>query len=222
MTRLLIALTLLLAAWSPSPAALAQSGSEPVPSDYERLAERHGLQGEFPNGVSTPRPERDVRVRSFTAPNVGLSNMLILALFIAILAAAAYYVAQNARAYQRSNRKFALEKAASEEVEVWGMVPEDGWDALLSRLRLSTDFNVALHEMLLAAIGYCQKELSIHIPRANTPREIQISLPESFDAASDFETLVLGAEWAWFGAKPVDRDMFHRGLDALSRILQTR
>ena len=222
MTRLFFAFALMLAALNLSPAALAQNGSEPAPSDYERLAERHGLQDEFPDGVSTPRPERDGPVRSFTAPNIGLSNMLILALFIAILAAAAYYVAQNARAYQRSNRKFATDKAASEEVDVWGTVPEDGWDALLSRLRLSTDFNIALHEMLLAAIGYCQKELSIHIPRANTPREIQIGLPESFAAASDFETLVQGAEWAWFGAKPVDRDMFHRGLEALSRILQTR
>ena len=99
---------------------------------------------------------------------------------------------------------------------------EDSWDALLNRLRLSGDLNEALHEMLLAAIGFCQKELSIHIPRANTPREIQDALPTDFAALEAFETLVQGAELAWFGAKPVDRPMFQSGLDALERILRLK
>jgi len=34
--------------------------------------------------------------------------------------------------------------------------------------------------------------------------------------------LVTSAELAWFGAKPVDRPMFHRGLDALEQILRLR
>ena len=188
---------------------------------YEDLAERHRLQDTFPGGE--PDPESEPREPSgFEAPigSVDISSLLLWGLGGGILLVLAVLIFQNVRAYRIHGSKYRTEGAADEPVEVWGTVPDDGWDALIQRLRLSGDFNVALHDMLLAAIGFCQKELAIHIPRAQTPREIISSLPAGFMAADDFETLVHGAELAWFGGKPVTRDQFQQGLAALERIVR--
>lgn len=205
-----------------SPAGQAQSPSPPV--DYDRLTQRHGLQDTFPDGTPAPTEPSTIQPPLYRPPDLALSNRLILVLFAGLIAVAGVFVVRNVIAYRRAARRYAdeLSQGPEPEVVVWGIVPEDSWDALLQRLRLRTDFDRALHEMLLAGIGYIQTELSLPIPKARTPREIQQHLPPDFRSAEDFETLVQGAEWAWFGAKPVDRDMFQRGLNALSRILQQR
>lgn len=189
--------------------------------EYADIAQRHGLQQAFPGGPSA-QPDPPPRSIAIPRSSVNISNMLLAVLVIGIVLAFVYFIVTNVRAYRRQTDRFRGAQTASEPVEVWGTVPEDSWDALLNRLRLSGDINAALHEMLLAAIGFCQQELSIHIPRAKTPREIHQALPTSFAAEDAFETLVQGAELAWFGAKPVDRPMFHRGLDALERIIRLK
>lgn len=189
-------------------------------SDYDQLAERHGLQQAFPDGSAQPAP--NFPGSSLPRTSVNISQSLLLLLGASIVAVFGFYIFRNALAYRRMNRGFNTQEAAAEPVEIWGTVPEDTWEALLGRLRLSGDMNIALHEMLLAAIGFCQQELAIHIPRARTPREIQRGLPTDFQGAEAFETLVQGAELAWFGAKPVDRPMFQRGLDALEQIIRLR
>ncbi len=194
---------------------------ESVQDDYAELAKRHGLQQTFPGGAAPP-PERQGPRRVVPTGGINISSLLLSALAIAVAGVFIYFIVTNARAYRRHSDRFKARQNAPVPVEVWGTVPEDSWDALLNRLRLSGDLNEALHEMLLAAIGFCQKELSIHIPRANTPREIQDALPTDFAALEAFETLVQGAELAWFGAKPVDRPMFQSGLDALERILRLK
>jgi len=189
-------------------------------SDYGQLADRHGLQQTFPDGSAQPV----TMPGGMTIPtaSIDISQSLLLLLGAVIVGVFGFYIVRNALAYRRLNRGFNAQGDDGEPVEVWGTVPEDNWDALLGRLRLSADLNVALHEMLLAAIGFCQQELAIHIPRARTPREIQQGLPTDFQGAEAFETLVQGAELAWFGAKPVDRPMFQQGLDALERIIRLR
>lgn len=189
-------------------------------SDYDQLADRHGLQQTFPDGSAQPSPSSS----GPRLPNArfNISQSLLLLLGASILIVFGFYIVRNALDYRRLNRGFDSQEASTEPVEVWGTVPEDSWDALLGRLRLSGDMNIALHEMLLAAIGFCQQELAIHIPRARTPREIQRGLPADFQGAEAFETLVQGAELAWFGAKPVDRPMFQNGLDAFERIIRLK
>lgn len=189
-------------------------------NDYGQLADRHGLQQTFPDGSA--KPVTTPGGMSIPTTSVNISQSLLLLLGAVIVGVFGFYILRNAQAYRRLNRGFDTQGDTGEPVEVWGTVPEDNWDALLGRLRLSADLNVALHEMLLAAIGYCQQELAIHIPRARTPREIQQGLPADFQGAEAFETLVQGAELAWFGAKPVDRSMFQQGLDALERIIRLR
>lgn len=199
-----------------APKAMAQS-------DYGDLADRHRLQQSFPDAAAQPRPEPREAPSSARLPVLDISQILLLVLALAIAGTFAFFVIRNAIAYHRQNSQFATSaEADAAPVDVWGTVPDDSWEALLGRLRLSGDFNTAVHEMLLAAIGYCQKELAIHIPRAKTPREIRLSLPPDFAGTEAFETLVTSAELAWFGAKPVDRPMFQRGLDALEQILRLR
>ena len=189
-------------------------------SDYDQLADRHGLQQTFPDGSAQPSPSSSGP--RLPSASVNISQSLLLLLGAAILIVFGFYIVRNALDYRRMNRGFDSQDTGAEPVEVWGTVPEDSWDALLGRLRLSGDMNIALHEMLLAAIGFCQQELAIHIPRARTPREIQRGLPADFQGAEAFETLVQGAELAWFGAKPVDRPMFQNGLDAFERIIRLK
>ena len=196
--------------------ALAQAVAQ---SEYDRLADRHGLQQAFPDGSTQPITPPSSNI-PLPRASVDISQTLLIVLGLVIVGVFALFIVRNAIAYRRLNRDFDEDAKGTAPVEVWGMVPDDNWDALLGRLRLSGDMNVALHEMLLAAIGFCQQELSIHIPRARTPREIQRGLPADFQGAEAFETLVQGAELAWFGAKPVDRPMFQRGLDALERIIR--
>ena len=192
-------------------------------ADYGDLADRHRLQQTFPDGSTQPDLDEPRPRRNLLAPNIAISQFLLILLAVAIAGTFGFFIIRNALAYRRQNRTFdGASDGPSAPVEVWGTVPEDSWDALLDRLRLSGDPNTALHEMLLAAIGFCQKELAIHIPRAKTPREIRLSLPADFAGAAAFETLVSGAELAWFGAKPVDRPMFNRGLDALEQIFRLR
>jgi len=200
-------------------ALLSLSGLARGQSEYSELADRHGLQQTFPDGKAVEPDEIERRTRPVTAPRFSLNGTVLLVLAGLVIAVFAVFVLRNAQAFRRENQRFKAREEKAQEVEVWGTVPDDSWEALVNRLRLSPDMGFALHEMLLAAIGYCQQELSIHIPRANTPREIQQGLPAEFSGAEDFETLVQGAELAWFGEKPVDRPMFQRGLDALERII---
>ncbi|MAV46336.1 MAG: DUF4129 domain-containing protein [Alphaproteobacteria bacterium TMED89] len=208
----------LLAAGSLFGANLAAAQGAPQ-SDYAELAERHGLQYTFPDGERVAPPASAPGRPLLPATEIDISTLLLWALAIALVGAFAYFILINVRAYREQQERLKTQATALEPVEVWGTVPEDGWQALLHRLRGRSDLNGAVHEMLLAAIGFCQQELSIHIPRAKTPREIQRALPNNFAATDAFETLVQGAELAWFGAKPVDRPMFQRGLDAFERII---
>lgn len=218
------ALVLVLALAWPVPKAFGQ-GQETLPdSDYARLAQRHGLQDHFPDGTAAPRPEPVLPDIQIASADLSLNDRLILGLLLAILAVAGVLVIRNSLAYRRARQRLSpgTEPPGPDEIDLWGMVPDDSWEALLHRFRLRSDYRSALHDMLLAAIGFCQQELALHIPRARTPREIQDALPAGFAATQDFHTLVQGAERAWFGAKPVDRAMFLRSLEALSRVLSQK